>query len=904
MSELRESMWDLVYGLLSEEESQALIARIKSEPDAARLYAEVRLEADLVARAARVEDSSIALKADEDAAAGQKTAKAMPTLARGGSARSGTDFHRGAAWLAGIAATALAVFLAVGFCWQRASAPQLARTLVAADVTAAQPMRAGLTCPVDLRTYLVKANGEPADGAPANVELRLLDSAGNPRFNKVVQTNEIGRATCDLPGESLEPGVRLEIAASKQSQIVAAARRDQVSQREEANANNALVASVELPVQPEPQIAYFLCASPVQQPDQQVPFAEWYFNAFTAKPAPPETGQHANLAVQGVTVYEARPPAAPSAAAVANGTLQYQNFERANQYRALNDRVAAGEATKDLKSQLDFKSQAVVPADQPIAVAVPEQLEGKPLKVAAMNRGVNIATQVVNSAPTRERRGRSPAAPGKKAESASEQLSLALPPEADGLVEVQLFDQSKSQEEPVDRQYVVRQPTRRLRIDVPDAKARYSPGEQVALTVRCTDENGKAAADTRLGVRVWNEMAIQQSGEEPVLLADAVDHGLGEVVQNAVAPAQQVAEPTSQLGQLGLQVAAERVVGQPIELATNREQVKFALRSAAESAATARQRTISVFGGAAVVGGIAVLLLLTMLLVLRLSVGWRAMAPGFVVAIASVLIGLGWIGWWPADRFEDDVAMATATHGEPAASVLADNSAATEAKQLDGAPLEPSTRERDEKTRTAAEVAPALASTPTPTPAAAPRPTAPIAGPQVPAMRERIAAKSQSAAAIPPVAQKFEQTRVPIVTLQVPGGQQARAFNLEKDSEVESVNRRAAGVAGGLGSFGGGRAIAGPSAGVAAEQLKRKSDTDDARKERLAEGAAAKPQSAAAPSSLYFNPQLMTDSDGKATIQFTMPQADSEYRVLVDALGQGRIGSQQQTIICGNAPSK
>ena len=51
-------MWDLVYGLLSEEESQALITRIKSEPDAARLYAEVRLEADLVAQAARIEDSS------------------------------------------------------------------------------------------------------------------------------------------------------------------------------------------------------------------------------------------------------------------------------------------------------------------------------------------------------------------------------------------------------------------------------------------------------------------------------------------------------------------------------------------------------------------------------------------------------------------------------------------------------------------------------------------------------------------------------------------------------------------------------------------------------------------------------------------------------------------------------
>src|SRR5438067_1059555 len=46
--QLRESIWELVYGLLSDEESKALIARIKSDPQAARLYADVRLQADLV----------------------------------------------------------------------------------------------------------------------------------------------------------------------------------------------------------------------------------------------------------------------------------------------------------------------------------------------------------------------------------------------------------------------------------------------------------------------------------------------------------------------------------------------------------------------------------------------------------------------------------------------------------------------------------------------------------------------------------------------------------------------------------------------------------------------------------------------------------------------------------------
>src|SRR5437773_4790701 len=144
MSELRESMWDLVYGLLSEEESQALVARIKSEPDAARLYAEVRLEADLVAQAARVEDSSLRLKADQDnSTSAKKQAQPAPAPARAIAGRFGTELHRGGAWLVGLAATALAGLLIVGLSWPRPSAGNYASRFIATDVIALQPMLAG-----------------------------------------------------------------------------------------------------------------------------------------------------------------------------------------------------------------------------------------------------------------------------------------------------------------------------------------------------------------------------------------------------------------------------------------------------------------------------------------------------------------------------------------------------------------------------------------------------------------------------------------------------------------------------------------------------------------------------------------------------------------------------------------
>lgn len=54
----------------------------------------------------------------------------------------------------------------------------------------------------------------------------------------------------------------------------------------------------------------------------------------------------------------------------------------------------------------------------------------------------------------------------------------------------------------------------------------------------------------------------------------------------------------------------------------------------------------------------------------------------------------------------------------------------------------------------------------------------------------------------------------------------------------------------------------------------------------------------AAPASLYFEPRLVTDPNGVATVEFQMPQVEGDYRVLIDAFGYGRIGSAQLSISC------
>jgi len=59
---------------------------------------------------------------------------------------------------------------------------------------------------------------------------------------------------------------------------------------------------------------------------------------------------------------------------------------------------------------------------------------------------------------------------------------------------------------------------------------------------------------------------------------------------------------------------------------------------------------------------------------------------------------------------------------------------------------------------------------------------------------------------------------------------------------------------------------------------------------------------AGAPPSIYFNPQLATDANGIVTLEFQLPLVASEYRVLLDAYGNGRVGSSADVrIVCRRA---
>lgn len=287
-SQLREQMWDLVYGLLEQDESRDLITRIKSDPQAARLYAEVRLQADLVGYAAQVEDSSLVLTGDsagrEVAPAASQRKHAQPAAALGKS-RSGNI-------LAGIVAVALTLLIGVGLFLPHAAEHQLAQSdFLMIDVSSPRDLPGGITNEIPVRIARPDGVGQMAQG-----EATVFSADGAKTYSAMFLTNGVGHGKFTVPGEAMQPGATLTVAAT----AVDASRNlaenelkeldlkqldDQIDEvRLKEKSASSLTAA--LPVREEPQLQYFFAESPVSEPGQENQLAMWGVNAYSNTPAP------------------------------------------------------------------------------------------------------------------------------------------------------------------------------------------------------------------------------------------------------------------------------------------------------------------------------------------------------------------------------------------------------------------------------------------------------------------------------------------------------------------------------------------------------------------------------------------------------------------------------------------
>lgn len=221
---LRERMWDLCYGLLTAEEVTALHKQIKSDPSAARLYAEVRLQADLVASAAKVEDASVTLSVPDEGRKVQPTAKKhsgpsespfQKTRSSGSGKKSfPIPSYRAANWLAGLAATALVALIGYGLyapAW-RAKSP--ADVQFVAYVYGPATVQSGLT--QNFKFVSKNSRGEPASAALA---YEVYSPNGEVALQDTVRTDESGQVQVALPGNIVQPGAVLQLKAQSDKRL-------------------------------------------------------------------------------------------------------------------------------------------------------------------------------------------------------------------------------------------------------------------------------------------------------------------------------------------------------------------------------------------------------------------------------------------------------------------------------------------------------------------------------------------------------------------------------------------------------------------------------------------------------------------------------------------------------------
>jgi hypothetical protein len=1000
--QLREQMWDYVYGLLSRDESKALIAQIKSDPQAARLYAEVRLQSDLVGAASLVEDSSVVLRPDVTAEPTAAKREAASPAVKSSAASELRRVSRSGSWLLGVAATALAVLLSVGFLWPQPNERQIAAHFVAADIETPPAMPAGLTNTIALKTYFVSHDGEATGPAPAQLDVRLRKRDGEEVLHRQVNTNERGWASFECPGSALQPGVSLEVVPQSQ-------------------ADQRLTAAI--PVREEPQIAYLLSEEPALAPGKTNKFALWAFNAFSNNPVSPADAQGAalDLAEQaqaqpqwtadqkpGVVsgTLEGPPTAAPGASSVVlqnsaiysndsrsqltlqqaqatpvRGNERFQQAgERGSQTRQRlvqakditqlvqrSENLAAGQRARAAQSVPEAAADAgglpLVEAGQPIDLEVPGELAGRPLLAAITCRGVTVAAESLSA----DRPLSEEPADKEQVKQLGQKIRLDVPQEADGVMEVALYDRSSTPPQLVGQDVFYREPARKLNIDLAEAKQQYKPGEAARVTMQVTDEKNQPAAGVQVSVRMWNEAVVQQAPEQALLLTDVVRNNLVAGVANA--PAQNgvslvqstvagrgvvaadelrlkggeaslaykaktaelskereaadaksetkaeakaaLAADSFQFGRAGaagafgttppaepqaeavLELPVEVVSPEPIQLASNRAVVQAKVNAAIAEARQRRQSIVRAIGGVAIAGGV-LLGILIATLALQRAVGSKAIAVSAVaLAAASLFLGFVWLGGLPHGDFRE-VAMTMQQERDEMAPPDGGNPGEAEVLEESMALGTRTTPLRDELAR---------------------QPDAGLGVKTAEDLADRV-----DAAAVPPPS----PSSTPVPAIQ-PSEREQRLGEALKDLDKD-VKKNVKEVADGVPAVpaAAGPLVAGGLAGAARpappaggylpgqDQQAGKGAAEVGRRlaaiapsaagrqagARTELGAAAVAGASAAPASLYFNPDLVTDSNGRATIEFVMPTVNSEYRLLIDALGNGRIGSRQEVLVC------
>ena len=319
--------------------------------------------------------------------------------------------------------------------------------------------------------------------------------------------------------------------------------------------------------------------------------------------------------------------------------------------------------------------------------------EPLPLVIAVHCRGVLVGNSTVTLSPGQQR-----------------DLSIAIAPEAEGVLRLTLLDYRQGTPRPLAERLVYRKPQRKLNVAIADASSRYSPGDSVQLNLQVTDENGQPVPAAALGVAIVDDalLAMAREGtlhqaatmpthfllgteiEDPQQLedvnffvsddpeaAEAVDLLLGtqgwrRFAQLTLADLRgsetQItndgsADAATKLADLETQIERlERLTastgGEAPILFDNQNEVERQYDAALAAYRSDQKARLANIGRASCFGGLVLLLVVMVLAVRRFSERPVLWLGAFGTATACVILG----GFWMMQDSEDNVFKATVAH--------------------------------------------------------------------------------------------------------------------------------------------------------------------------------------------------------------------------------------------------
>lgn len=563
--------------------------------------------------------------------------------------------------------------------------------------------------------------------------------------------------------------------------------------------------------------------------------------------------------------------------------------------------VAGGEQTVLLTT-----AEGVIGADQSLRATVHATAEQPGLALAAYCRGVQVAGQVVPEG------------------NGAHEILLALPPEVGGVVRLTLFSYAEATPKPIAERLVYRRPAQRLNVRLADHSEAYSPGDSAQMSLMVTDEQGRPVPGV-LGVAVVDDALLNLADdksprmtthylltteiEKPEDLEDANfylsdDEKAHEALDLLLGTQgwRRFAEVTladleregavDGNGEQIARLAALGGVALPPVRQDNLSAVSQEYRASLAQFDRERSAMLSTVGMVLVAGAILIGVVLLAMALFRALPRIQLGVPAVGAATAALLIGAIWIGQYSG---REAMLQGVAMRAETAPATEVESSPfASKAGRFDD--LEPQEAMLDQVVSNIAEDTPVAM--PEAPPAAMPVPGDNAAGLALgDALKEQqrdldnFAGKKQ-------LGERFDKRRERFNALLDPQPEEEAINRLEanlKDLDGISNARRALQQA----------AIAGDHRKV----LAMAQEMDRAIAElRFAVREYAHVHQPGAPGvrsdfteTLYWNPLLVADADGRATIRFDLSDSVTTFRVLADAhlsgSTSGRIGSGGGAII-------